>query len=448
MPSCSGRHGRYLRVLLAAFTLCLFTSVHADDLLARAQRLIDEKKSGEAFELLHAQVERRAGTPDYDLLLGIAALDSGKPTQAVFALERVLVVDPGNARARAELGRAYFEMGENEAARQEFTETRRQILPPSITRAVDEYLTAIEARFATARRRIDVFIEAAAGYDSNVNSAADQSTVAVPAFGNLIFTLDDSGREQDSGFFELGAGMLFSSPFLNRSDLRIFGSADLHERVTVHEQDFRTRIANGLVGLRLTRDRNAFLVSLLGQHFALDGDRNREQGGAQVQWLHAYSDRTQFSLFGQFAAQRFPEQTVRHVNQYSGGAGFVHVMDRAGDPIVYASAFAGSDDELRDSRPDIGRWFAGLRVGGQYTWDEKITLLGNVSYQYSRYGADDPLFLERRRDDFVFVRAGLNYALNKNWSVRPEVQYSMNDSTLPINDFDRWQTFITVRNQF
>src|SRR5690606_18806842 len=92
----------------------------------------------------------------------------------------------------------------------------------------------------------------------------------------------------------------------------------------------------------------------------------RDQGGFSAQWLHAMSDRTQFSLFGQAAVQRFPDQHVRDVNQYVGGAGLVHVLKRQGDPVVYLSAFGGTDDERFDANPHIGRWFAGARAGGQY----------------------------------------------------------------------------------
>lgn len=40
--------------------------------------------------MLFAQHEQHPGTPDFDLLPGIAALDSGHPSQAFFAFERVL----------------------------------------------------------------------------------------------------------------------------------------------------------------------------------------------------------------------------------------------------------------------------------------------------------------------------------------------------------------------
>ena len=187
---------------------------------------------------------------------------------------------------------------------------------------------------------------------------------------------------------------------------------------------------------------------MIGQKYYLGGEENRDLAGINLQWLHTTSERTQYSLFTSFAVQRFPDQNVRNVDQFTGGVGIVHALAREGDPIVYASLSGGTDEEQRDSRPDIGRTFLNLRVGGQYTLSEKMTLQGSASYQYSNYGGDDPLFLIDRSDDFFLLRAGLVYNLIKGWTVRPEIQYSSNNSNIVINDFDRWQTFVIVRNQF
>jgi tetratricopeptide (TPR) repeat protein len=433
--------------VLVIFSLCL-SFAHASELLDKAALLINQQKSKEAYELLFAEYEQHAGSPEFDLLLGIAALNAGKPTQSVFALERVLAVEPENAMARAELARAYFEMGENEAAKEEFNEVKDKGLPDSIESTIEKYLSAIDGRIGAKKTRIDVYIDGTFGYDSNVNSATDTSIVAIPAFGNLQFTLDNTGRELDSGFFSLGAGTFFSTPFMDKESLRIYGGINLNERITFNESDFRTRTLNGQLGLRYTQGKNAFLGSLSGQKYYLDGDSNRDLGGVNLQWLHTANKRTQYSVFGSYAAQRFPEQKVRNVNQFSGGMGIVHALDREGAPIIYASLSAGTDEELRNSRPDIGRKFINLRIGGQYSLSEKMTLQGSVSYQYSNYGGDDPLFLTDRSDDFFLLRTGLVYTLVRGWSIRPEIQYSNNSSNIVINDFDSWQGFVTIRNQF
>ena len=85
--------------------------------------------------------------------------------------------------------------GENEAAKEEFGIINRLHLPEAVSEAIDDYLATIDIRLAARKRRIANYIEAAFGYDSNVNSATDSSTIAIPAFGNLIFTLGQKSDE-------------------------------------------------------------------------------------------------------------------------------------------------------------------------------------------------------------------------------------------------------------
>jgi len=436
------------RHLFYILTLLISLPVYAAD-LEQANRLINEGKAGEAYELLFKDIETAAGTPEYDLLLGMAALEAKHPTQAVFAFERVLAVDPDNVRARLELARAYYDMNENEAAREEFTVTRTKQLPEGVDKTIEEYLTAIDSRLRAEEKMFRFFTEAQLGYDSNVNSATDTSQVALPAFGNLVFTLDQSARELDSGFYRMRGGAAFSTKFMDHDNLLAFGGAEAYYRGAFNETDFSTAAGDAHVGLRYTiDDEDAVTAAVQGQTYQISGDTNRNQGGVNLQWLHTTQTNTQYSVFTQMVVQRFPGQNVRNVNQYSGGVGVVHIYNRPGDPLVFASAFFGTDEELNDLRPDIGRTFAGFRTGGKYTLREDLDLIGSISYQYSDYGADDPLFLETRTDHFVFVRAGVDYKLKGDVKITPEIQYINNSSTLPINDFDRWQLFVSARYDF
>jgi hypothetical protein len=225
---------------------------------------------------------------------------------------------------------------------------------------------------------------------------------------------------------------------MDRDDLLVYGGAEAYYRETFDESEFSTAAGDAHVGLRfILDDRNALNATVLGQNYQISGATNRNQGGVNLQWLHATAANTQYSVFGQMVVQRFPGQEVRNVNQYSSGVGAVHIYNRPGDPLIYASAYAGADAEMNDVRADIGRTFAGFRAGGKYTLREDLDLIGGVNYQYSGYGADDPLFRKTRTDHFVFVRAGLDYRFRENLKITPEIQYSNNSSTLPINDFDR-----------
>src|SRR5207244_648186 len=89
-----------------------------------------QKQPKQAYALLLPQEAARAGDPEFDYLLGLAALDSGELERAVFALERVLAVQPDNHLARAEIARAYLEMGARDAARQELEAALRHLCRP------------------------------------------------------------------------------------------------------------------------------------------------------------------------------------------------------------------------------------------------------------------------------------------------------------------------------
>ena len=399
-------------VLLLLF-LFFSVNVSADQLLDKAAKLINSHHGKEAYALLLPEVDARAGSPDFDLLLGIAALDAGRPTEAAFALERVLAVQPNNQRAKMEMARAYYEAGENEASRQEFNSVQKAALPADVQKTIDKYLAAIDSRISNQKRRFSFYIQGASGYDSNVNAATDSSTVAIPAFGNLVFTLDNTARKLDSGFYRIDAGAAFNMAVPQHETLRVFGAANMFYRPTWNEHQFDTAAGDAQLGAAWTS-----------------------------------GDDTQGSLFGQGLIQRFPDQPVRDVTQYAGGAAIVHLFQVSGQPILYASVFGGADLPRDPSRPDIGRNFVGVRAGGQYTLRSDLNLVGGISYQYSHYGADDPLFLKRRLDNFVFVHAGLEYTYHRHWVFEPEVQYIRNDSTLLINAFKRWQVFATARYNF
>src|SRR4051812_6031670 len=89
------------RAVIAVALFAVAASAFADALTDRARRLIAERNHQAAYKLLLPQEGTRAGDPEFDYLLGISALDSGDLERAVFALERVLAVQPNNHVARA-----------------------------------------------------------------------------------------------------------------------------------------------------------------------------------------------------------------------------------------------------------------------------------------------------------------------------------------------------------
>lgn len=442
-----------IRLLAVCLLAGVALAVRADALLDRAQQLLQSGHAGEAYQLLDVEAAARAGDPQFDFLLGVAALESDQAVEAVFALERVIDLEPDNAPARAHLARAYLRVGEMDSAKKEFDTVKAQKVPADVAATIDKYLAVIQYQFDRTRTRYDLYVQTTLGYDTNVNSATDERQVAVPGLGGVLFNLADTSRESDSAIWGLRGGFTFSSPLRAFNDVRLYGGVDLDSRTALEQSEFSTKTGDGAFGLHWLRGADQYRLAVQGQRFEVDGtsrfDADRDLGGLTGQWQHTVDASNQLTAFAQVAAVRYPEQSVRDVNRYAFGAGWGHAFGGQGAPVTFLSVFGGVEDARHDaSGGHFGRDFVGVRGGGQYTVNARTTAFGSVTYQFSDYDEADPVFGVAREEDFIDVGVGLRYRWMGGWSVTPELRYTTNDSNVALNDFDRFQVQFTVRNDF
>jgi tetratricopeptide (TPR) repeat protein len=415
----------------------------ADQVTDQAKRLLQERKAKEAYDLLMPLQSKRAGEVEYDYLLGVAALDAGDAQQAVFALERVLAVDPNYLQARAEIARAYFVLGEKENARREFRTVRESRQLPEEARAtVDRFLSALEPQ----RTLLRGYLEATVGYDTNVNSATGRTTVALPALGGIIGTLDPFGTRQSDGFWGLAGGASLSHAISN--EWWALGSIAYAGKYNFEEDRFDTGTLDGSVGARWSRGDNAVIALAQGQRFEVDNNGYRNSVGGTAQWLHNLTPTQQLTLFGQYAALRYPTQAPRDANRTIGGVAYSQAVQAAFSPVWFASGYAGEEKERDSNFPYLGHKPAGLRLGGQVSFTPAAVGFASMGYEYRRYNGTDPFFLTTRRDQQLDVILGLNYGFAPQWTLRPQFAYTRNFSNIDITDYDRTVTSVSVRRDF
>ncbi|HEY6822542.1 MAG TPA: tetratricopeptide repeat protein, partial [Burkholderiales bacterium] len=202
------QRGKLFRWLAALALFALAANAFAQSVVDRAKALLREGKAREAYELLEpAAGELNDAESSY--LLGIAALDSGKSGLAVLAFERALGYDPTFAPARAELVRALIASGETDQARVELARLSPDQVPPQVREKLGALQRALaEAADVAQRRRsgLTAYIQGEAGYDSNINTGANSSTISIPLFGGATATLAQIFTKKGSAFAGLGAG--------------------------------------------------------------------------------------------------------------------------------------------------------------------------------------------------------------------------------------------------
>lgn len=434
------RHLGISTLLLALAVLFGSVAFAADETVTRAKQQLDSGHAQEAYDLLKPLQSTRAGDPDFDFVLGSAALALGKNTEAVFALERVLAVQPNSAPARAQIARAYFNLKETETAKREFDNVKKQqAVPPEVSETIDRFLDAITRIEESQRTAIHGYVEIGFGYDTNVNSALSDSQVAIPAFGGVVFTLAPASTKQGDSFLGFGGGVNITHPITK--NLSIFGGVAYQNKTNFNKDDFSTYAydLNFGVGyhvnsetLSLTAQLNSFFID----NAQLYSSSYRDAVGAMAQWQHDFDSRNQMSVFAQYSSLTYPSLTGRAVNRYVGGAGYAHAFGK-GVVVAYAGLYAGTEKEKDSQFPEVGNNLYGGRLGAQWNISTQFSAFVNASAERRKYGGPEPFFGYDRKDTQYGAATGLIYTPKKNLHITPQIIWTDNKSNVPFDEFDR-----------
>lgn len=440
------------RVLLA-LSFCLLgagnAALAAAPDLDQAAALMKQGKAAEAYSLLQPFEFEQSGNVKFDYLLGIAALDSGKPDKATLAFERVLATDPNFAGARVDMGRAYYQLGDFTRARLEFESVLKQNPPPAAKATIDKYLAAIEKQETAKKTITTAYIEATAGHDTNVNFATSQDQIAVPALGNLIFTLNPASVKAPDDYLGFALGAEINHKLNPR--LGVYAGADVRTRSNATEDSFDSTSVDARAGLAIAEGANVVRLGVLGGKYVLDGKSNRDTSGLSAEWRHMLNPANQVSAFGQYARYRFePTIKVNNFDQSAIGVNWLQVINE-GKAMLSATLMTGDEDA--PLRADGGKRFNGVRMAGQMQLNEKTELFAGLGAQFSKFELANAAFSSptqsRTRDDKqVDANLGLNWHYDKAWTLRPQISYLRNNSNIVIYQYERTDISVTLRRDF
>lgn len=424
--------------------------------LRDADELIKNGKPGEAYVLLEPLEFERSGEVRFDYLIGIAALDSGKPDKATLAFERVLAVDPNFAGARLDMARAYYQLGDLARAKVEF-ETVLKAEPPEAARStIQKYLVAIDAQLHALDTRVTGYVEGTAGHDTNVNNATGQAQITVPALGNLLFTLNPSNQKTADSYFGLNGGVNVSHPV--NETVALYAGGDVRQRSNSTLTRFDSLSLDGRAGgVFKLGEQDSLRAGVLAGQYNLNGQHNRDSLGANGEWSHVFSPANQMSVFFQQVAYRFvdPAMKLEDFDQSVLGGGWRHVL-ADGKSVIFGSLFYGDERDVAPvtlvnptgGRTDGGKQFIGVRAGAQAALSDDIDVFINAGGIDGNYSRANVLFQVKRHDVLTDLTVGANWHWDKLWTLRPQLSWSQNQSNISLYGYDRIDASLTLRRDF
>ncbi len=415
-------------------TIEVAASAATQQLMSEAEGLLGRGQSQRAYDLLSPYEIQLSGNPLYDYFLGVAALDSGRVSEAIFALRRALSVEPGFSGARLELARAYFEAGNNALARPLFARLLEESPPPAVREVLNQYINSIDEKPTAPRSRFVPYLELFAGHDSNANgSTSDQQF--------LGFTLDANNIETESPFAELGAGFDWFAPRSAQFGWRLGARAS-------HRDNFdapfvNATIVSGMGGFNWQRGGFFGRALIDGYWGARDGDSNENYAGLDLLLGGRMGDRWDLTANIRAGAQRYDQSIeVLDVDRVLFTLGVTRRFESSA--WISVQAIGGEDSEKQAGSP-YGHSKTGGRISMSAPFSSSMWFYASVGSLTSDY---DGLFFGGPREDeqlTSIVQLEFRDVLTDGLSIMPRVRYVDNESDVSLYDYDRTELGIFFR---
>lgn len=426
--------------------------------------LLEQENPQAAYALARANLEQM-GDPTFDFYYGIAAVESGRAGEGVLALERYLLQFPDNGSARFQLAKAYFMLGEDQSAREEFS----ALLPQAVDKekiAIERYLDAIRTRESRYRPSANVFLDAGLGYDSNINAGMDAGASASLPGGTVLPPLANNAvaEKEAAPYYTVGVGASGAYPL--QPGLTLVGSAGIDTRKHVGDNDemFDQSAAGLSGGLAHLSGKNLLRAGIgVGQNW-IDDQTFLRTASVSGEWAHQFDHYNRFNFSLSYSDQAFEETCVYDFKDTSKPCrqidNSVRDADTTGIALGWTRAFAlpwqpvfnmmvsYADEKNQKNRSDLSRDIVGVRIHATATPVANVGAGIGLGLQKSKFS--DKFFgtSEARQDDVLSVDGFVSYFFSKQLSTRAEIQWTEQDSNVGLFDYDRYIVSVKARYEF
>lgn len=412
------------------------------------RRLVETGQFEQAWLLAQGQPQL-TGDVHFDFLFGVAAINAGRVPQGLLALERHLAQVPGNDRARLELGKGYFLLGDFARARSEFEFVLRYDPPAATRTSINGFLEAMRSRDSTERvPTARLYAEFGGGRDTNVNQGTFRDEIEF-LFGGVQSIAGTDSKAVPDDFVHLALGAQQQLRVSNR--LSVFAGADLDQQRNLETRRFDRSNASFYAGFAQLAAGALWRSTLTVGHLAVGDNRYRDliQIGSEATW--SLSPETQLTGFGQYGEQRFAgTEASRDGRAVSLGGMLTHSpAEMPGQPSFGFRLAWAQETNIARLRDDLDKDGPILRVFASVTPLPRWRFAVGAVMSRQTYGDIDVVaFGTQRRDKNIAVDSVLSFLIDKRWSLRAEAQWAATRSTQDLYDSSRKSAALKARYQF
>ena len=415
-----------LRIGLAALALCLLPrpamAQVGSNALALGKASLEAGRAAEALPPLQAALREDPANPEVSFLLGQAAYDAGDYEVAAAAFDRVLIMRPGDDRARLELARTYCQLQLFTVAEELFREVAdRPGAPANVRLRIDEYREQIRA--ARCPHRFSGAVTLTLARDDNAR-VSPQDTIALPSLPPL-----DVPIERD--WFTSQSLVLEHRWTPRRADLSWVSELLAYDALYLDQDDLNVQYLRLDSGPRWRLGRTLLGLGFNGAYMEKDNCRYLGTWGARAFATVAAARNTAIRL--EVSGE---DRTYWRDADASGPSGIISLRPTWTLGRHALSAETGAelhDAETGDQTYDQA--FAGL--GYQLALPWRLSFLASYRYENWLFAEPEPLASSRRRDRVHGVGVGLRRLLGTQAAVELRHKLETSHSSNDLYSYDR-----------
>jgi len=403
--------------------------------ITQLQSLFEAYQRMQAYAYARRYLSVMEGNPYFDYFYGVSAIDTGKASEGVFALERVLLTFPDDQVARLELARGYFVLQEYALSRQAFEQVLNTNPPATVRDTAEAYLDKIRVSESRYRPTHSGFIDFSMGNDDNVNAGVDENSTF-----QLVSLLTAESFGQDDNFASLNGAWTYIHPFSPGWLFESTLSADLRKNQELDQ--FDTTTGTMQLGISHLQGTHKYKAEIIAQQFQLDGNEYRSLSGVNLDWQYTLSEQSSINSTLQVAQLDYPDLAIKNSDLGILGISYIHAFSAYLQPVVFTSINAGKEQAEQNTNPtalsDTERNIYSLRAGVILSFTNTLALQSAAGLQKSEF-AGAPFFQPDvlREDDYTTADIALLWAFERKWRLETRYSHTENNSNYDLRDYER-----------
>lgn len=421
-----------------------------DPRLAQAQSALDRGQIQPAHGMFLKLLQEMPENEQVNFGYGMVCAAEGDNSKAKLAFERVLEINPGNDRARAELARCLMRQKQYSQSREQFKRILKNNPPDPVRRNIESCLRQIDSEEVAwsfqGRLNIGVF------KDNNVNVGPDSDIINISpiVYGATTITQLTVGAESKptdangmfytanlTGIYDLGEPAGWTAAF---DGMAYFSMVEGFSR-------FNSAVYQFSAGLRRITDKTMLSLPAYAGRVTSGNDPLMDMLGSSPSITYSCGPSGSLRLSGGVDTEKRNYATANDRDSLyvaaSASARYAYGLTRGNSFGLSAALFR---DKTEAKAYENSGWSLTGNAEAALRW--RLTLYGKCRAGTTDYAEKEPLAPETRADRQLQFAVGLRKPFENALTVDVNQQWTKNESTFDLYEYDRSVTSASLRYDF